>query len=335
MSSDQFSVINSVIASNDECYIATIVHVEGSAYRKEGTMMFISKQGIEAGLLSGGCVEQDLLARIENQEEKKAFLMIYDLRSEDDLTWGQGIGCDGSIHILVEPINQETRHYYKTLKKLLMQGKTVKHLKRVNRFCTNVENCFLSENGEQFGRLVLDICYVDLESDLPSWVDGSDFALFKQTFFPVPRLIIYGAGPDVKPIVAYAAQAGFHVVLSDWRPSYCNEEHIPNAQRYIIASPIQAMEMIQPSVHDYCLIMTHSFSKDDELVNYLLSKKLKYLGILGSKKRTEKLLHSKKIPEWVYYPVGLPISSESPVEIAISIIAELIQVKNSKKKVAQ
>lgn len=333
MSSDQYAVIESIITSKKGSFLATIMAVEGSAYRREGTMMFISESGIEVGLLSGGCLEEDIMARIAVLEKDKAFLMNYDLRSEDDLGWGQGIGCDGSICVLVEPITSDLIHDFIQIKNQLRLGNAMEHKKCINKELEIVESCTYNNADYYFEKREMKIQINELASNL-FWWSNEDELIFQQTFFPPPRLIIYGAGPDVLPVVSYATNAGFYVVLADWREAYCTEEKIPFAKEYIIDYPIEAMKKIQPTTKDYCLLMTHSFSKDQELVNYLFPLKLNYLGILGSKKRTEKLLNKLNPPEWVYYPVGLPIASESPEEIAISIVAELILIKNTKKRVA-
>ncbi|MER2060780.1 MAG: XdhC family protein [Niallia sp.] len=322
MSSDHYTVIDSVIKENNNSYLATIVKVEGSAYRKEGTMMFISDKGMETGLLSGGCVEQDLLASIEIQKEMQPFMMEYDLRSEDDLSWGQGIGCDGKIFIMVEPITTETRLVFQEINSYLKKGITIALVKKFNKSNKQMENFIFGKTDENANMS----SFQKYEANF----DGEIFS-FIQTIHPQPKLIIYGAGPDARPVVNFASKAGFYVILSDWRQAYCSKENIPNANEYIIGTPNEAMAEIKPTEHDFVITMTHSFMKDQEIVDYFQQKKLNYLGLLGSKKRSERLLAGKKKQEWIHYPVGLPIHSESPEEIAISIVAELIKIKNKTK----
>jgi xanthine dehydrogenase accessory factor len=322
MSSDHYTVIDSVITGSNNSYLATIVKVEGSAYRKEGTMMFISDKGMETGLLSGGCVEQDLLSRIEIQEQMEPFLMEYDLRSEDDLSWGQGIGCDGKIFILVEPITTETRMLFQKIHSYLKKGTSIKLVKKFNKSNKQMKNSIEAESEENAS--------VSSYEKQDGNFDG-DIISFIQTIDPQPKLIIYGAGPDAKPVVNIASKAGFYVILSDWRQGYCSKENIPNAKEYIIGTPNEVMDEINPTVHDFVITMTHSYMKDQEIVDYFQQRKLKYLGLLGARKRSERLLTGIKKQEWIHYPVGLPIHSESPVEIAISIVAELIKIKNETK----
>lgn len=321
MSSDHYAVIDEVIAMEKNSYLATVVKVEGTAYRKEGTMMYITDTGKEKGLLTGGCVEHDLLARIQQQQEAKAFLMEYDLRSEDDLTWGQGVGCDGKIYILVEPITPVTSIVFQQLKSHLLKGDNVRLDKSFNKFNNLLVNSIITQAKEE------------TNPTTTSFLDTNNKYIFTQDFCPQPKLIIYGAGPDVRPVVYLASKAGFYVIISDWREAYCSADNFPDAKEYRIGSPAQVVEAINPSEDDYVLLMTHNFRKDQEFVHLLLKRRVKYFGLLGSKKRSEKLMAEKVIPDWVYYPVGISIHSESPEEIAISITAQLIKIKNKKNSV--
>ncbi|MGP7815838.1 XdhC family protein [Niallia sp. 01092] len=330
MFSDSYSVIQSIVNSNCSSYVATIIHVEGSAYRKEGTMMFFTEDGEETGLLSGGCVEQDILARVESNTVNSCHL-VYDLRSDDDLSWGQGVGCDGSIHILLERISATVKNDYHKLKDLLDGRIAVSHIKVLDQNFQLLNSLFITETGEIFGTKLKDrIDFSPYENNKMIHNKQLDCYIYKQAFIPPPRLIIYGAGPDVKPLTMYAKGAGFHILLADWRSGLCNKQQFPSVDEVMIGNPIVAMEKIQPSKEDYVLIMTHNFSKDKELVNYLLTKKLRFLGLLGSKKRSQRLLLSNTIPDWLHFPIGLPINAEGPDEIAISIVAQLIAEKNKK-----
>lgn len=97
----------------------------------------------------------------------------------------------------------------------------------------------------------------------------------------------------------------------------------------VIGNPVELLEDIEAGCTDYIVIMTHHFQKDKELVNYLLKREYAFAGILGSKKRADRLLEQKTKPVWLHSPVGLPINAEGPEQIAISIAAQLITVKNS------
>lgn len=293
--------------------------------------MFFAENGEETGLLSGGCVEQDILARIEANHITACHL-VYDLRSEDDFSWGQGVGCDGSVQIIVENISTSIKNDYTKLKALLDKKISVNHIKILDADFQMTASFFISETGEKFGTNINESINFSLY-DNHKMVHNKQLNryIYKQEFKAPPHLIIYGAGPDAKSLTMYAKEAGFSITLADWRPGLNNVKQFPYVNHIMIGNPIEAMKQIQPTDEDYVLIMTHNFIKDKELLHYLLPKKLRFLGLLGSKKRASRILGGYPIPEWLHFPVGLPIEAEGPNEIAISIVAQLIQEKNKER----
>lgn len=329
MSSDEYSVLETIAASEPGGYLATIIDVTGSAYRKEGTMMYFSGYNQERGLLSGGCVEQDIVARIESWETGIASASVnYDMRSEDDLSWGQGVGCDGSITVLMEELDDKAMNNLKIVKNWLDNGLTVEHIKVLKEDLSSQASFFMNETGERVGNWEAFDLAAFPEKRLTPKNDGGYY--FRQTFRAQPRLIIYGAGPDARPVADIAKKAGFHVIVADWRPALCNNKHFPDADMLVIGNPVELMEDFQAGSMDYIVIMTHHFQKDKELLNYLLEREYAFVGILGSKKRADRLLEQKTKPLWLHSPVGLGINAEGPEQIAISIAAQLIAVKNNK-----
>ncbi len=102
------TVLDALLEEQEEAVLATIVQVEGSAYRKAGASMLFKKNGQRIGLLSGGCVEEDLCQRISALgDQLTSALLPYDMRAEDDLSRGMGAGCNGMIHVHAERITQE------------------------------------------------------------------------------------------------------------------------------------------------------------------------------------------------------------------------------------
>lgn len=111
--------------------MATLVQVEGSAYRKVGAWMVMVENGSQTGMISGGCVEVDLAERFDSiLRENKAYLTTYNTQEEGDLIWGQGTGCKGVIKVLLEPVNNQLRENIRTLKRELNQGNDVVMIKK-------------------------------------------------------------------------------------------------------------------------------------------------------------------------------------------------------------
>ena len=159
--------------------------------------------------------------------------------------------------------------------------------------------------------------------------------VFIYTYYPKPRLLIFGAGPDARPLATFAATIGFSVIVSDWRAAYCDRRYFPDVESILLGFPEETIEMIHFSPYDYAIVMTHNYRRDQELVHLLSERQLCYLGILGSKSRTERLLKEGSIAMKVHSPAGLAIGAVGPEEIAVSILAEIIYTyrKNNTKEV--
>lgn len=313
--------------------LTTIIKVDGSAYRKEGTTMLVKSDGNRIGLLSAGCLEEDLTARIQSKTlNQESETLIYDLSSEDDLSWGQGAGCNGSLYILLEPINDSFYLDLLNLKNYLNKGLSVQLIRKLNANYKLIDYLFIVENGVIFGDwsngVQTDIehlvCEKGIEKNkLIANQDGTCY--YVQTFQPKPKLILFGAGEDAIPLAKLAFETGFSVSVTDWRPGLCNRNYFPFAEHLVVGSPSHIISNLTFSPQDCVIILSHVFQKDKEFLTLLKDKNLGYIGILGSKKRTTRLLDGIGPIQNIYSPVGLSIGADGPAEIAVSITAELIK----------
>lgn len=329
MRTDIYEILDTICHSPREKVLATIINVEGSAYKKAGSSILFQEDGQQVGLLSGGCLEQDLFARVKDfLYEPSSTVVTYDLSDEDDLSWGQGAGCNGIIKVVVESITPLFRKDLCKVKDLVNRGIDVAHVKRISKRDKVIDYLFFTEDGEFFGQWRGELPAINKIEEKTLTIQSDHRAyLFKQKITARPRLIIYGAGTDAIPLAHLAHYTGFQVIVVDWRPAYCNKTHFPFVYNTIIASPYEFVQSFSFSSTDSIVLMTHNYEKDLQLIHLLLEKKIGYLGILGSKVRAEKLLRGTSIPEWIHFPVGVSIGAEGPQEIAVSIMAELIQNK--------
>jgi xanthine dehydrogenase accessory factor len=310
--------------------LATIIHVEGSAYLKEGTMMLFLENGATVGVISPGCLEEDLFF-----QSKEVFVtgcsrtVVYDLSAEDDFTWGQGMGCNGKIYILLEYVDEEMKENVKKVQDYLQQGIDVLHLKKLTTDFAQTASAYITINGHSFGHLYEELSdYADWS--LPTGTHLSSF-IYSQVYSPQNKLIIFGAGPDARPLADVAAEMGMAVTVCDWRESLCNKTFFPKAAQCILGFPDEIFGRISIRRNDFVILMTHHFKRDQEILAYLKERMPSYLGILGSQQRTKKLFRPDKVPTWVSAPVGLSIGAVGSVEIAISIVAEIIEVMRQKR----
>ncbi|MEK4566202.1 XdhC family protein [Alkalihalobacillus sp. FSL R5-0424] len=314
-------------------YLATIVEVEGSAYKKESACMLIQNDGKTLGFISAGCLEQDLIERVKRGEDSQT--VIYDMSAEDDVSFGSGAGCNGIIHVRLEKMDSIYLTHLKQVKRLIQSGKEVLVVKdlSLNR------SLFISDGEEPFGSAPpfsrFEKEEIKHQADSLGYVSKRVYTqagnpLFIQRINPKPRLILFGAGEDALPLVTMAADVGFNVMVSDWRQSLCTVERFPKATSVLHGFPQEVLQTLDVCLNDFVILMTHHFEHDQTLLKQLRGKELTFLGVLGSAKRTARLVEQEDVPPDVRSPVGLSIGAQGATEIAISIVAELIQVFRSK-----
>ncbi|MDB5211722.1 MAG: pucA [Sediminibacterium sp.] len=332
--------------------LATVVKVEGSSYRQAGARMLVTETGQLTGAISGGCLEGDALRRallaIEQQQNK---LVTYDTSNEDDIEFGVQLGCNGIVHILFEPIKSaEADNPIVLLEQLLKQREkaVVVTIFSLNRMQEQVGTRMLFREHNE---LIQDPA-VALKQDVAAAFENgrsavTQFLFNGQTvevlidFIPPPvKLIIAGAGNDVQPLVEMASLLGWDTVVADGRKTHATSKRFPKATEVLVAKPGALAEAIVADRYTMVLLMTHNYNYDLELLKLLLDKDLPYIGILGPKKKFERMLGDLSkmnviITEAqmnnIYAPIGHDIGAETAEEIAVSIIAEIKAVLTGRK----
>ncbi|NQX71182.1 XdhC family protein [Paenibacillus alba] len=324
---EAYDILQAVESNCQARVLATVIHVEGHAYRKQGAIMLLMADGSMVGSISPGCLEADLFAYVPAVwESQKSQMVEYDMRPADDFGWGETIGCGGLIRILLEPVSGEMLVSLLAVKAFLERGEAVQLVREITDGYSGI--AYSLHGYEQVQQPYPTATYLleDHVSDRQSSL-SSHVSLFK----PKPRVIVFGANADAMPLVQMAVSSGFRVVVADWREAYCTEARFPGAE-IEVAFPEQLIMQLKLNAQDYIVVMSHQFEKDALFVKEAMKFSLRYLGIMGSRERTEKLLGGIERPEWLRYPVGLPIGSEGPVENAVSIVAELISIRRGVDK---
>ncbi len=319
--------------------LATIIRVEGSSYQKEGTKCFFAEDGALIGLLSGGCVESDVIEHgKEVLEEGKPKTIYYDFRDEDDQVWGLGVGCNGAIEIFLELYDPQ--QYPE--KSMLMEKTLVAEIPQIIATVVKAEEesrlgkKWIVASDDEFLSFVLsdkdkNVHHRKTKSRLVTLADDTE--LFIDFIEPIPTLIIFGAGPDAVPLVKLTKEMGWRVKVVDHRPGFVNPSIFPLADELICYPRDQVPEL---TLHDntYTVVMSHNFNQDQIVLETLVQSTVPYIGVLGPSRRTNQLLEpllsnykSETLNlERIYSPVGIDIHAKTPEEIALSITSELINV---------
>jgi xanthine dehydrogenase accessory factor len=327
--------------------LATVAGIEGSAYRLPGARMLIVDGKWTAGSISGGCLEDDVVLRAQQAVgTKEPSVAVYDTTSDEDIVFGVGLGCKGVITILIEPIPAEasTVDFVRFAKQCLEErvpGAVATVIRAEGETSARVGARLLMR-----GRAVQSgIGDAALEAALTRLIaERSDNALlrvplpagnalvFIERIEPPTPLVVFGAGHDAMPVVRLAKDVGWHVTLADHRPAYATAERFPEADRIVVGTPEHSMREVKLDSDTLALVMTHNYLRDLELLEHLLPSPVRYLGLLGPRRRTDQILadlaEKGRSPGAdqlgrFYAPVGLDIGSEGPTEVAMSILAEM------------
>lgn len=318
--------------------LATVVRVEGSAYRREGARMLVAADGRLTGAISGGCLEGDALRKaLHVIAQDKAMLVTYDTNDEADAQVGVQLGCNGVIDILIEPTHD---HLPNNPIQLLREAVGER---RASLLLTgyNPLNRAAAQPGTQRWNPsdpapaalteAAANCLHERRHAVVGLPDGS--AVLLAYLPPAPALVVFGAGNDVIPVTRMAEVLGWVCTVVDGRPALARADRFPAASRVLVAKPAEAMAHLPWDDRTYALLMTHNYNYEKELLPGLLALNLPYIGILGPRKKYDRLL-SELAEETdfhptaaqlaaVHAPVGLDIGAEGAEGIALSVMAEI------------
>lgn len=328
--------------------LATVVHVEGSSYRRPGARMLIEEDGQLTGAISGGCLEGDALRKaLLVITERRSKLVTYDTMDDDDAKFGVGLGCNGIIQVLIEPIDETDPNnpiqFLKSVNEKRQQSVLVTLFSLQDKKNPQYGTCLLLKEDKTLidtTTLLKDVLMHDAEeaminqaSSFKNYISADhNLTAFIEVIKPPVSVIIIGAGNDVMPVVGMADILGWETTVVDGRANYAKKERFASACSILVAKPEQALEQIVIDERTVFLLMTHNYNYDMAMLKQLLQRNVTYIGMLGPKKKRERILDELK-DEGVSFteqqlsilhsPVGLDIGAETSEEIAISILAEI------------
>ena len=323
--------------------LATVVRVRGSAYRHEGAKLAVAEDGSSAGNVSGGCLEQDVrevaLQAIRKGEPE---LRSYCSSTDEIAAWDLGVGCEGQVDVLIEPAAARPRE------RELLDGRAPFAV------CT-----LLVEKGEkregrglivtpqrvegELGSKDLDVRAVArarelLETGESGILEIAGRSVFIEVLIPPPQLIVLGAGDDARPLVRFAAEVGFRVVVVDRRSGLLTHARFPAAALLVESTGAELAEVLPLDEECYAVVMNHNFADDLAYVRALLKRPIAYVGMLGPRQRTERILQNLAtegngpLDEGrVYGPVGLDIGTDGAEQVALAVIAEILAVRSGRR----
>jgi xanthine/CO dehydrogenase XdhC/CoxF family maturation factor len=341
--------------------LATVVHVNGSSYRRPGARMLITEKGQLTGSISGGCLEGDALRKaLHAIHTCKTMLVTYDTSDEDDAKFGMGLGCNGIIQVLIEPLQGENGlrivDLLKKTQACRQSAALITLFSLADKKGAQPGSCFLLTNdGNKSGDIpflpavdIINEATLVIKKQQSSFkeyqVNGQNLVVFTEIILPAVSLVIIGGGNDVIPLVKIADIAGWQTTVVDGRPLYANKERFQTPACQVLLSKAEdVLQHITIDNRTVFVLMSHNYNYDLAMLKELLKKPVVYIGILGPRKKMAMMFEELEAEgisltpqqrHTIYGPVGLNIGAETAEEIALSIVSEIKSVLSSSNPVS-
>lgn len=347
-----------LIESEEIGAYCTVVETKGSTPQKPGSKLLILPDLRNVGTLGGGCVEAEARRQAIGLMQGGSPRLL-DFQLDSDYGWDDGLICGGNMKIFIDLPQTEEESLILTRLQELSEAKvplvsTTVVKSEIDHIRVGAKMLFPA-NGEKVGSLgdtALETALQDelievLEKDAPGvfrWQverdQGGDGAVwvFMDAVQPRPTLLIAGAGHVGQALCHLGKWLGFNVAIVDDRADFASEERLPEADEIIIGDIAEELRKYPVDHLTYAVVVTRGHQHDEEALHSVIESNARYVGLIGSRRKIKLIyddLRDMGIPEerlaQVYAPIGLDINSKTVPEIAVSIAAQLIQVRNSTK----
>jgi xanthine dehydrogenase accessory factor len=347
-----FEQIDRALTEDAEAVLATVVDVEGSAYRRPGAKMLLWPDGGGVGSITAGCLEDEVRALAEDVlAEGIPRIETWDLTGEDDV-WGLGVGCNGVITVLLEPLGDsyrpavEARRAGEPVGVATVLGGDGRGAVGERAFY-HPEDGFEVPAGSDFPAPALEDLGGPTETlvaegkadSLTLETSAGSVEVFVDGLRPPDDLVVFGSGHDVSPVVELAKQVDFRVTVVTFRGGRADSGDFSRADEVVSASPRDVADLREWTPDTHAVVMTHNFLDDRIALEQLFETPVGYIGLMGPQKRFEEMCEdfenegrpvTEAERERVYTPIGLSLGGDTPYQIAFSIVAELLAVANDR-----
>ena len=324
--------------------LATVVKVRGSSYRSPGARMLITDDGNWVGSISGGCLEGDALRKARQvMTSGVPKTVTYDTREESNQNLGIGLGCNGVIDVLIEPITAHKNSilFFKQLVEknqpaalatvfqgLSCIGETLL-ITEEKSIVSQVSNQALSD---LIAEDLLNVFNTRVSHAKAFLVSGIEYEVFLELIQPSVSLLIFGGGFDARPVSQLAKSLGWSVEVTDECVAHIAPLFFPEADKLSLCQRDFIDRDFKITPFTACVLMSHNYEYDRDVLKKIIQTESPYIGILGPRKRFDKMLEEFKRDRFeltdeqmqrIHSPIGLDIGAEAPDEIALAIVAEI------------
>jgi xanthine dehydrogenase accessory factor len=328
--------------------LATVTRTAGSTPQKPGSSALFGLDSILYGTIGGGAVEEKVKKIVQTAVlSKESGLFEYEL--DNDISHIEEPICGGKMNILVDAAPELHQKVFEQLKQSLLEGEPgilVTKVSPKNDRCVEVVRYW--SNGKEQENIPLSLKQ-DIEKGVRDllaegrkgkyteiYLSREGEVVLLEPLFPPARLVIAGAGHIGKALTHLGKLLDFEVTIIDDREEYANLKNLPDADRIVVDDIGKAFQELKKTPDTYIVIVTRGHKCDADALKYCIGSDIAYIGMIGSAKKVAEM-RKKFIEEgwsspkqWkeIHAPIGLPINSQSVQEIAVSIAAQLVQVRN-------
>jgi xanthine dehydrogenase accessory factor len=331
--------------ADEQIAITTVVETWGSAPRPVGSKMITTMAGGIAGSVSAGCVEGAVIQEAEEVMNTKLPHLI-EFGVADETAWEVGLACGGKIKVYVEP-GYSLDSIYPEVRNNLNEGIPFVTITFLNGPEDLINKKLLIEkDGSLLGNLTIpDELSKDLIKHAVQFLDNEksgtielaeSMLVFVESHPVPPKLIIVGAVHLADTLITIANTIGFDTILIDPREAFATKERFPHVGELIQEWPQEAMDQLSLDKSAYIAVLTHDPKLDDPALQIALSSGARYVGALGSRRTNQKRIArlraaglSENQLSRLHAPIGVDLGGRASSEIAVSIMAEIIKVRNA------
>jgi xanthine dehydrogenase accessory factor len=311
--------------------LATVCRHRGSLPMARDAKMVVTADGRRWGTVGGGCTEADVTRQaLAAAEQGSPIVVRHTLNA--DLAGDVGLSCGGTVELFLEPLvpTPEMARLYRAVAEGIGKREAGTVVTGVDWSRGPVKAARLGPHDLVVGKGGAVSRLTSHVSRVPMLAERDE--AFVEPILRTPRVLIFGAGHVGAEIARAAARVGFYVVLIDDRAEFANAQRVPDADEIIVDDFRRVLERVTLDEDDYVLATTRGHSYDAHIVERTAASRAAYVGMLGSKRKKAviwKALEAAGVArealERVRVPIGEPIGADTPAEIAVSVVAELVK----------
>ncbi len=346
-----FTECRRLLLRKEPFILATVVRTKGSTPQKPGAKLLVRQDGSITGTLGGGCVEADVWAKAKIILEEKGLPQVCRFVLNEDLAASDGLVCGGTMDILIDPV-LDGAEFLPLVNEIIeaIEGRGNRALATYvdpeSREGARSARMFLRADGSVVGSLgepgrdalAIESAMERMPRGGESWIETEEGSgVYIEAFTHPATVVIAGGGHVGKAIYTVAEFLGFRTIVVDDRERYCNKERFPRAELVVAETFEQGLRDLELGPNHYVVVATRGHKFDDIALLEAARSGAGYVGLLGSKRKAvlifrdllEQGIAAERVRQ-IRAPVGLDLGGRQPEDIAVSIMAEILAVKNDR-----